>query len=67
MYCGATLHSREVLNGPAVTAIANSKLAAVDFLSEERPQNGHMALSLSRRTRRPRGASLRDRTERSAG
>ena len=34
------------------------KLAAVDFGSEKRPRNGYIALSLSRRTRRRRDASL---------
>jgi hypothetical protein len=54
------------LESPAAAAKETHELDAVDFVSEERPQNGHMALSLSRRTRRRRGASLRDRTERSA-
>jgi hypothetical protein len=69
MNCGATLHRPRGLESPAVAAKATHELDAVDFVSEERPQNGHIAISSSRRTRKQRdarGASLRDRTKRIA-
>jgi hypothetical protein len=36
------------LESPAAAAMATPKLHAADFVSEERPRNGYLALSLSR-------------------
>ena len=49
--------------------MATPKLDGADFVSEERPQNGLLALSLSRQARRrpdPRRVSRLDRVERIA-
>jgi len=54
------------LEAPAAAATATPRLDAVDFVSEERPLDGYIVLSLSRRTRTQRDASLRDPSERSA-
>jgi hypothetical protein len=53
----------------AAAGIANSKLAAADFVSEEQPENGYLALFLNRQVRRrpdARRASHLDRAERPA-
>jgi hypothetical protein len=36
----------------AATGIATPKVAAANFVSEEQPENGYLALSLSRQARR---------------
>jgi hypothetical protein len=61
---------KQSLESRAAASVATPKPDAADFVSEEQPEKGHLALSLSRLERRrpdARRASHRDRAERIAG